>query len=138
MKVELSFNPDQTDLDYIRDGIRSYNRMNLPEDDVKAVGCFVRDDSGQIIGGLTGEVFSNTVFVEYLWVDAKSRMSGLGSQLMAALEKHMITYGVTHIYLDTYSFQALDFYLKLGFKKVGEYSGYPAKGIQKYFLQKEI
>ncbi|MDF4306653.1 GNAT family N-acetyltransferase, partial [Vibrio parahaemolyticus] len=25
-----------------------------------------------------------------------------------------------------------------GFEKVGQYSGYPAEGIHKYFLQKEI
>lgn len=26
----------------------------------------------------------------------------------------------------------------MGFEKVGQYSGYPAEGIHKYFLQKEI
>ncbi len=60
-------------------------------------------------------------------MDAESRTSGLGSKLMAMLEQHVKLYGVTHIYLDTYSFQALDFYLKLGFEKVGQYSGYPAE-----------
>lgn len=138
MQFEFSVNPEPSDLDFIRNGIRSFNRMNLPEGEVKAVGCFVRDDSGQIIGGLTGEMFNNTVFVEYLWVEADSRTSGLGSKLMTLLEEQVQRHGVTHIYLDTYSFQALDFYLKLGFEKVGQYSGYPAAGIHKYFLQKEI
>ncbi|MFY2159626.1 GNAT family N-acetyltransferase [Vibrio alginolyticus] len=138
MKLEFCLNPDQTDLDFVREGIRSYNRLHLPEGEVHAVGCFAKDENGKIMGGLTGEMFKNTVFVEFLWVEAESRTSGLGSQLMSMLEQKVKPHGVTHVYLDTYSFQALEFYLKLGFEKVGQYSGYPAEGIHKYFLQKEI
>ncbi|GAK23123.1 histone acetyltransferase HPA2 [Vibrio sp. JCM 19052] len=138
MKLEFKLNPEQNDLDFIRDGIRAYNRMHLPDGDVNAIGCFARNDEGKVIGGLTGEMFNNTVFVEYLWVDAEARTSGLGSKLISLLEEQVKPHGVTHLYLDTYSFQALDFYLKLGFEKVGQYSGYPASGIDKHFLQKQI
>ncbi|WP_425670906.1 GNAT family N-acetyltransferase [Vibrio owensii] len=138
MKLEFKLNPEQNDLDFIRDGIRAYNRMHLPDGDVNAIGCFARNDEGKVIGGLTGEMFNNTVFVEYLWVDAEARTSGLGSKLISLLEEQVKPRGVTHLYLDTYSFQALDFYLKLGFEKVGQYSGYPASGIDKHFLQKQI
>ncbi|MED5504369.1 MAG: GNAT family N-acetyltransferase [Pseudomonadota bacterium] len=138
MKLEFKLNPEQNDLDLIRDGIRAYNRMHLPDGDVDAIGCFARNNEGKVVGGLTGEMFNNTVFVEYLWVDAEARTSGLGSMLIALLEEQVKPYGVTHLYLDTYSFQALDFYLKLGFEKVGQYSGYPAAGIDKHFLQKQI
>ncbi|AYO23441.1 GNAT family N-acetyltransferase [Vibrio owensii] len=138
MKLEFKLNPEQNDLDFIRDGIRAYNRMHLPDGDVNAIGCFARNDEGKVIGGLTGEMFNNTVFVEYLWVDAEARTSGLGSKLISLLEEQVKPHGVTHLYLDTYSFQALDFYLKLGFEKVGQYSGYPVAGIDKHFLQKQI
>lgn len=138
MKLEFKLNPEQNDLDFIRDGIRAYNRMHLPDGDVNAIGCFARNDEGKVIGGLTGEMFNNTVFVEYLWVDAEARTSGLGSKLISLLEEQVKPHGVTHLYLDTYSFQALDFYLRLGFEKVGQYSGYPSAGIDKHFLQKQI
>ena len=138
MKLEFKLNPEQNDLDLIRDGIRAYNRMHLPDGDVDAIGCFARNNEGKIVGGLTGEMFNNTVFVEYLWVDAEARTSGVGSKLIALLEEQVQPHGMTHLYLDTYSFQALDFYLKLGFEKVGQYSGYPAAGIDKHFLQKQI
>jgi ribosomal protein S18 acetylase RimI-like enzyme len=138
MKLEFKLNPTQNNLDFIRDGIKAYNGMNLPDGEVNAIGCFARDEEDKIIGGLTGEMFNNTVFVEYLWVDENTRTSGVGSKLMALLEEQVKPHGVTHLYLDTYSFQALDFYLKLGFEKVGQYTGYPAAGIDKYFLQKQI
>ncbi|MGR4988063.1 GNAT family N-acetyltransferase [Vibrio rotiferianus] len=138
MKLEFKLNPTQNNLDFIRDGIKAYNGMNLPDGEVNAIGCFARDEEDKIIGGLTGEMFNNTVFVEYLWVDENERTSGVGSKLMALLEEQVKAHGVTHLYLDTYSFQALDFYLKLGFEKVGQYTGYPAAGIDKHFLQKQI
>lgn len=138
MKLEFKLNPEQNDLDFIRDGIRAHNNMHLPDGDVDAIGCFARNNEGKVVGGLTGEMFNNTVFVEYLWVDVEARTSGVGSKLIALLEEQVKPLGVTHLYLDTYSFQALDFYLKLGFEKVGQYSGYPAAGIDKHFLQKQI
>ncbi|MGR5230753.1 GNAT family N-acetyltransferase [Vibrio rotiferianus] len=138
MKLEFKLNPTQNNLDFIRDGIKAYNGMNLPDGEVNAIGCFARDEEDKIIGGLTGEMFNNTVFVEYLWVDENERTSGVGSKLMALLEEQVKAHGVTHLYLDTYSFQALDFYLKLGFEKVGQYTGYPAAGIDKHFLQKQV
>ena len=67
MKLEFCLNPDQTDLDSVREGIRSYNRLHLPGGEVHAVGCFAKDENGKIMGGLTGEMFKNTVFVEFLW-----------------------------------------------------------------------
>ena len=89
MKLEFKLNPEQNDLDFICDGIRAYNRMHLPDGDVNAIGCFARNDEGKVIGGLTGEMFNNTVFVEYLWVDAEARTSGLGSKLIALLEEQV-------------------------------------------------
>ncbi|MEF1308242.1 GNAT family N-acetyltransferase, partial [Vibrio owensii] len=38
MKLEFKLNPEQNDLDFIRDGIRAYNRMHLPDGDVNAIG----------------------------------------------------------------------------------------------------
>ena len=34
MKLEFKLNPEQNDLDFIRDGIRAYNNMHLPDGDV--------------------------------------------------------------------------------------------------------
>lgn len=51
MKLEFCLNPDQTDLDSVRQGIRSYNRMHLPEGEVHAVGCFAKDGNGKTMGG---------------------------------------------------------------------------------------
>ena len=63
MKLEFKLNPEQNDLDFIRDGIRAYNRMHLPDGDVNAIGCFARNDEGKVIGGLTGEMFLSLIHI---------------------------------------------------------------------------
>ncbi len=63
MKLEFCLNPEQADLDCVRDGIRSYNRKHLPGGEVNAVGCFAKDEDGKIIGGLTGECLK----IRFLW-----------------------------------------------------------------------
>lgn len=58
--------------------------------------------------------------------------------LMARVESEAKAFGVTDMYLDTYSFQAPNFYAKLGFKEMGRYKGFPTVGVDKIFLQKKI
>ncbi len=136
--IEFTDAPTEQQRDAVKAGIRAYNVKHLPEGDVIPVACIAKDETGEIVGGLTGEQFHQGVFVEFLWVDDTQRHSGVGSALMSKLEQEGRERGVKDLFLDTYSFQALDFYLKLGFKRVGEYTDYPSKGIVKYFLQKAI
>lgn len=138
LNTEFTFDLQNEDFEAIRQGIRSFNRKHLPQGEVQKIGCIVRNEADEIVGGLTGEWFSNTVFIEFLWLDESYRKSGLGRQLMTRLEQEVKPKGVSRLYLDTYSFQALDFYIKLGFEKVGQYTGYPSDGINKYVLQKVL
>jgi N-acetylglutamate synthase-like GNAT family acetyltransferase len=57
---------------------------------------------------------------------------------MSRIEQEAKAHGVTHLYLDTYTFQAPKFYAKLGFQEVGRFEGFPTAGIDKIFLQKTI
>ncbi|USD67824.1 GNAT family N-acetyltransferase [Vibrio sp. SCSIO 43136] len=140
MAWELEFIVDPSDevKDFIYKGLLSFNLPNFPEEEIEKIACVAKSPQGEIVGGLTGDIFTNTLFIEYLWLDESQRGSGLGTQLVQMAESKAKEKGVTDIYLDTYSFQAKDFYLKLGFEIVGKYSGFPTKGVDKYFLQKAV
>jgi ribosomal protein S18 acetylase RimI-like enzyme len=68
-----------------------------------------------------------------LWVDERLRRHGLGRSLLAAAETEASRRGCTTIVLDTHSFQAPDFYPKLGYEKVGETTETPAGHTQVMF-----
>lgn len=105
LKTEFTFDLQNEEFETIRQGIRAYNAQHLPDGEVKKIGCFVRNEEGNLVGGLTGDLFTNSVFVEFLWLDEHYRQHGLGSQLMQRLEHEVKPQGVTDICLDTYSFQ---------------------------------
>jgi hypothetical protein len=57
--------------------------------------------------------------------------------LMLTAEEEAITRGCSGSTLDTFSFQALDFYNKLGYRTFGTLSGYNGKH-QRHYLQKSL
>ncbi len=138
MKIEFLFNPPKNIKETIYQGLKAYNLKHFPDEDVHSFACFAEGEDGQFLGGLTGEIFTNTLFVEFLWVNDAKRDSGVGSRLMSRIEQEAKSHGVTHLYLDTYTFQAPKFYAKLGFQEVGRFEGFPTAGIDKIFLQKTI
>ena len=138
MHVHFMFNPPKNIKERIYEGLKAFNLKHFPDEDIQSLACIAEDEEGRFLGGLTGEIFTNTLFVEFLWLDDQHRSVGMGRKLMETLEEQSKAHGVTHLYLDTYTFQAPGFYAKLGFKEVGRYTGFPTAGVDKIFLQKQI
>jgi ribosomal protein S18 acetylase RimI-like enzyme len=57
---------------------------------------------------------------------------------MQRLENEARVRGLQSIALETYTFQAPEFYTKLGFNEVGRYINHPSRGIDKVFYQKNL
>ncbi|WP_406177780.1 GNAT family N-acetyltransferase [Streptomyces sp. NBC_00996] len=96
------------------------------------------DSTGALAGGLVGHTWTTWLHVTYLWVDGIHRGSGLGSRLLAEAE-HMATAerGCRNARLETWDFQAPDFYKKRGYEVVCVIPDYPP-GITEYTLTKRL
>ncbi len=90
---------------------------------------------GEIVGGLLGWTNWSWLFIAQLWVAEAARGCGIGGQLVAAAEREAIGRGCRHAHLDTFGFQALPFYQRVGYQIFGQLEDYPA-GETRYFLQK--
>ena len=99
---------------------------------------WVLDDAGTLAGGLVGHTWTNWLHVAYLWVDERHRGAGLGSQLLARAER-MARHerGCTSVRLETWDFQAPEFYKKQGYDVVCVIPDYPP-GITEYTLTKRL
>lgn len=75
--------------------------------------------------------------VDILWVDENYRGQGYGSRLLIEVEKIAKDKGCTFIKLNTFSFQAPDFYKKHGYKVIAAIDNAP-KGHKHYYLIKEL
>lgn len=141
LKVELSVSPSEEELKAIGDGIAAFNEQFLPNDGAFDSGfrfaLIVRNDSGDIVGGIQASVVWSYCVLELLWLSEETRGSGVGSKLMHQLEDFAKEKGLRQIRTETLDFQAKPFYEKLGYRVYGELENIP-KGHITYFLAKDL
>lgn len=122
----------------VTQGLEAYNleQMKKPGgyDDVE---LYARDESGQVVGGLFGHSGMGWLYVDYLWLQADQRGSGLGAQLLALVEEEARRRECVGVFLYTYSFQAPGFYQKQGFEVMGVLEDCPP-GHQRIYLKKHL
>jgi GNAT superfamily N-acetyltransferase len=141
MNIEVTTSPNQNDLETISKGIKSFNQQHIPDEVVFELdtkfAAFAKDESGNVIGGITATAYWNYCILELLWLSSEARGKNLGSQLMDAAEHFAKQQGFEYMRTETVSFQAKPFYEKRGYKVFGELPNYP-KGHTTYCLLKEL
>ncbi|MEU6348067.1 GNAT family N-acetyltransferase [Streptomyces sp. NPDC047072] len=96
------------------------------------------DESDALAGGLVGHTWTSWLHVAYLWVDAAHRGTGLGSHLLATAERlARRERGCAAVRLETWDFQAPEFYKKQGYEVVCVIPDYPP-GVTEYTLTKRL
>ena len=128
MKLNITNDVTSADLEQLRKNLISYNVPHFEPVDEKPLGIFYDDDAGVRRAGLTGKLFGNWLLIDLLWVEDSLRGKGVGSSLLQAAEDAARDYGAKRVFLNTFRFQAPDFYLKHGFDK--EYSDYGCPYVQ--------
>jgi GNAT superfamily N-acetyltransferase len=101
------------------------------------VAFFLRDENGEVLGGLLGDIWAAWLHVTTLAVAVPVRARGFGRELMERAELYAVERGCTDAFLDTFSFQARPFYEKLGYRVFGILENHPA-GHQHYFMTKKL
>src|SRR5215212_2135251 len=98
----------------------------------------VRDDQGDLVGGLSGWTWGTCAGVGMLWIRADARRSGLGSRILAAAETEAVSRGCEQMVLSSFTFQAPDFYRRHGYVETGRIEGLPVAGLADVHLRKDL
>jgi ribosomal protein S18 acetylase RimI-like enzyme len=106
-------------------GLRAYNRKAGGRFPHEKVTLSLRDEEGNIVGGLIGEIGWGWLFVHLLWIADAHRGADHGTALIGEAERIGREAGVMGLYLDTATFQAPGFYQKMGFTEVGRIKDRP-------------
>ncbi|MGB8507794.1 MAG: GNAT family N-acetyltransferase [Pyrinomonadaceae bacterium] len=137
-EIVFEENPSSEDLQILESGIAQHAQSKTGKRIVRQVTFFVRDEKGRIVGGVHGNYAnSRWLYVNSLWVSESVRGNGYGTRLMNRIEGEAIKGGCTNSYLDTFSYQAPEFYKKLGYRVFGELENFPP-GHSRYFLGKQL
>ena len=137
-KIVIDHDSNDVDKKAIREGILAFNKSILGKGMLeKTFSVFLKDENNNIHGGILAYFDSESVFVDVVWVDENSRHQGYGTQLLSATENEGCKLGCRYATLDTWSFQAEEFYLKNGYERLGEIKNYYLHH-SKIFLRKEL
>jgi GNAT superfamily N-acetyltransferase len=135
--VVVEEHPSHHDIAFLEQRIIDYNYGQAAASDGRGLACFVRDEQGQIIAGVSGYTWAGLAEIEFLWVDDSLRGQGVGSRLLEAVEQEAHQRGCALVITSTYSFQAPEFYQRHGYEVVGKIENCPP-GHTNFWLKKEL
>lgn len=139
MKYTINYerNPNADDIQFLNDGIIQEHKIKKNMKPLDFFAFFIRDEQGKIVGGCAGDNMYGGLYVGQLWVDASLRGQGFGTKLMAAAENLAKESKCNFICVNTFDWEALAFYKKLGFYVEFERRGYDKDSIFN-FLRKDL
>jgi GNAT superfamily N-acetyltransferase len=106
--------------------------------DQRELTVSVRDDDGELLGGLSGWTWGTCAGVGMFWIREDARRSGWGSRLLAAAEDEAVARGCEQMVLSSFTFQAPDFYRRHGYTETGRTEGLPVAGMADVHFRKDL
>lgn len=135
--IRIETNPDPNDVQNLWNELTTYNTQHSESDNHQRLAIFLRNEQGNLVGGLLGDTAWGWLYISALWISEGLRRQGIGQQLMAVTEAEAIRRGCRHAAVDTMDFQAPEFYKKLGYSVWGILDDHPA-GHSRIFLRKDL
>jgi GNAT superfamily N-acetyltransferase len=128
---------DKPEWGTIGQGISNFNEQQVGDDNARNL-CFVlRAPDQEIVGGVIGATYWDWFHLDLMWIKEELRGRGFGHRLLTLAEDEARQHGAKKAFLDTFSFQAPDFYQQHGYQVFGELQDFPS-GHQRYFLKKQL
>ena len=130
---------DEKDAEILSGKLREYDSTIAPrEHEYIHLSKKIVDENGRIIAGFVGGVDGwNGTDIDALWVEEKYRNQGIGSQLLAKLEREVKENGAGVMFIEAFDWN-VGFFKKNGYERVtGMLEDYP-RGHVMYCMQKSL
>lgn len=139
MNYQISYepNPSSEEIQLLNNGISEQAIQKKGMKPLAFAAFFIRDESGKMIGGCNTCNLYGCLYIDQLWLHEPLRGKGYGRQLMERVEALAKESGCYFMAVNTFDWEALDFYKKLGFYVEFERKGYE-KNSTFYFLRKDF
>jgi len=133
----LSDSPDESLRKAIIDPLVAFNVSKAGPGNHRVLSISLQDVNKNCVGGLYGRTDYGWLFIELIFVPEIMRGQGIGRELIIMAETEAITRQCHGVWLDTFEFQARNFYEKCGYQVFGELPDFPI-GNSRYFMKKRI
>jgi GNAT superfamily N-acetyltransferase len=131
----VQIDPDSADRAELRRQLQAYNVANSDIADSHELGIFLRDDAGELVAGASGWMWGACLEIDLVWVHPDLQGQGVGKRLLLTLEAAARARGSREASLNTFSFQAPQFYQKLGYQVLATIGNF-GDGYAKLYMRK--
>ena len=132
---------EKKDLNELDRAITDYNikiATELPRAEIHRLDFTAKDSQGNLLGGIQcTRVNWGILHIELLYIYDSYRNQGIASALLEHVETIAKDYHCHLAHLDTFEFQAKDFYLKRGYQTFGILENAP-RGHSRYYMRKDL
>ena len=130
--------PSTFDREVVLNALVDYNESRAGPIRFQQFALLLRDpDDGETVGGLYSYSFYDWLYIDLFVIPEKFRGQGLGTELLNRIEAVAVERGCVGIWLNTFSFQAREFYEKFGYEVFGAIDDHP-RGSQRLFMCKRL
>jgi GNAT superfamily N-acetyltransferase len=120
----------------IEQGLNAFNtESGVSISEPQSFALISEDDGGRFLGGAKVRIFAG--WLELSWLYVAEKRQGTGSRLMEVIEKQARQSMCAGIFLNTFSFQAPEFYKKHGFVVFGEIPAF-IEGHSRLYMMKRF
>jgi len=135
IELELTDAPPTEVVAGLSQGLDDYNTAFSGVADRRPLAVLVRAPDGRVLGGLSGRTSLGLLFVELFHLPEHLRGNGLGTRILQMAEDEARHRGCRSAVLYTISFQAPEFYRRLGWQEFGRVPCNPP-GTSRVFFSK--
>lgn len=136
LKIEKSSADEKENLS---DKIVEFNAQQVPflqSDPFVDLSHSLKTEDDLFVGGIRAFLYCwKCLYIDLLWIEERYRHLGYGAKLIKKVEADAIKQGCHLAHLDTFDFQAKNFYLKQGYEVFGELEDCPP-GHKRFYLRK--
>ena len=129
--------PNEAVTRFVSESLVGVNFVRTGHSDWHPMNVLLYSPRKEVLGGLLGYNWGGWLHVNFLWVTETLRGQGQGSRLIDAAEAMARERGAIGATVETFSFQAPEFYRKRGYMVCGQIDDYPP-GHTKFILRKDL
>lgn len=136
--MHFQLNPTGKEINsYLVDGLTRFNQKTLGlAQRFSTPICFEMTENGKRVGGIEAYYYLEyALYISFLFIEEEYRHNGIGLRLLRAVEEEGKKLGAKLAHVDTFDFQAKDFYLKQGYEVYGVLNECPP-GHARYYFRK--
>lgn len=137
MEYEIYTDITTEEQDYVQRKLVEFSDQFTEPRNYTEFGLVLRGNNGSVGGGITATTVWDWLQIGILWISEDLRGKGYGSRLLAKAEEVGRRRGCRHAKLDTFEFEAREFYEYHGYVVRSKTEDFPQGHVQ-YHMEKDL